>query len=499
MGAGWGKKLYIVIFLLILLLSLFPRVVEVINKNCVFGLDQGRDYLAVRDIVVNHKFTLIGPELGNGYSGISFVFHGPFYYYFLSLPFLLTGGDPYGGVVLMFLFGLGSIVLSYIIGHKLYGKMGGAIFALLMAISPPIISQSRFTWNPHLGTFFILLSFFFVMQISKSRKYIFLAALSSAFTYNFDLGIAIILGITLLFYMIIVLRIKSWKSYVLLCAGWLLGFMPMILFEFRHGFNGFYNILSYIGKPASVHQKNFALDHLNTIFYVLIDTFPRQIFINSTLAILVLAVFWGYFFLREKNTRRKQFLLFLFFIPIVVFLVFLPLKNAIYGHYLIELHIVVIAAVAYIFCAAWEKNKVIFALFLAFIICISFLGMRDAITITRADIKDFGGDNKINGLKEAVDYIYKDAHGKRFGIYEFSPAVLTDRYDYVLWWYGKKKYGYVPYTEKKGLVYLLIEVDKKKPWSYKGWLETVIKDGVVLNTHELKSGFIVQKRQFPDK
>lgn len=496
MRVEFRKKLSIILFVLIVLLSLFPRAVEVINKNYVFGLDQGRDYLAVKDIVVNHKFTLIGPELGNGYSGISFVFHGPFYYYLLSIPFLLTGGDPYGGVVLMFLFGLGSIVLSYIIGHKLYGKMGGLIFSLLMAISPPIISQSRFTWNPHIGTFFILLSFLFIMQISRSRKYIFLAALCSAFTYNFDLGIAVVLSIALLLNMIIVLRIKSWKSYVSLCAGFLLGFFPMILFEFRHGFNGFYNILNYIGKPVASHQKNFALDHLNTIFYVIIDTFPRQIFVNSTLSIGVLAVFWGYFFLHEKNTERKRFLLFLFLVPIVVFLIFLPLKNAIYGHYLIELHIVIIAVVTYIICAAWEKNKVIFAIFLAFIVYIAFLGIQNAMVITRADIKDFGGENKINGLKEVVDYIYTDAHGKRFGIYEFSPAVLTDRYDYILWWYGKKKYGYVPYTAKRGLVYLLIEVDKKKPWSYKGWLETVIKDGTVLNTYELASGFIVQKRLF---
>ncbi|OGH18803.1 MAG: hypothetical protein A3D75_01425 [Candidatus Levybacteria bacterium RIFCSPHIGHO2_02_FULL_37_18] len=499
MQMAFRKKLLFIVLIFISLLSLFPRAVEILNKNYVFGLDQGRDYLAVKKIVEDHKLTLIGPELGNGYSGISYVFHGPIYYYFLSIPFLLTGGDPYGGVVLMFLFGIGSIILSYKFGKRLYGEMGGWISALLMAISPPIISQSRFVWNPHIGTFFILLSFFYSMQISKSKKYLFLSALCSAFTYNFDLGIAAVVCISLLLYAVIVLRIKSRESYAFLAAGFLIGFLPMMLFELRHGFHGFMNIVGYIQKPALAHQRDFLLDHLQTIRYIFIDTFPKQIIVDSILGIGMIAFFFVYFLFQEKNRERKNILLFLSFLPIIVFLVFIPLKNSIYGHYLTELNIMIIVVVVYITSAAWEKSKILFAPILVFLLLITFVGVQSAITITRSDIKDFGGDNKIKGLTEVIDYIYKDAHGKKFGVYEFSPAVLTDRYDYLFMWYGKKKYGYIPYKEKKGLVYLLIEVDKSKPWSYKGWLETVIEDGVVLDTHTLASGFIVQKRMFPTK
>src|SRR3989338_5013558 len=98
MQMAFRKKLLFIVLIFISLLSLFPRAVEILNKNYVFGLDQGRDYLAVKKIVEDHKLTLIGPELGNGYSGISYVFHGPIYYYFLSIPFLLTGGDRMEGL-----------------------------------------------------------------------------------------------------------------------------------------------------------------------------------------------------------------------------------------------------------------------------------------------------------------------------------------------------------------------------------------------------------------
>ena len=40
-----------------------------------------------------------------------------------------------------------------------------------------------------------------------------------------------------------------------------------------------------------------------------------------------------------------------------------------------------------------------------------------------------------------------------------------------------------------------MEPDPSKPWSYKGWLETVIKDGKVDWTKTLPSGFVVQKRE----
>ena len=54
------------------------------------------------------------------------------------------------------------------------------------------------------------------------------------------------------------------------------------------------------------------------------------------------------------------------------------------------------------------------------------------------------------------------------------------------------------HIRRKGLVYLLIEKDTSKPWSYQGWLETVIKDGDVINTEQLTSGFIIQKRLFKE-
>jgi hypothetical protein len=116
-------------------------------------------------------------------------------------------------------------------------------------------------------------------------------------------------------------------------------------------------------------------------------------------------------------------------------------------------------------------------------------------TLYKNDFNDFGGVHKIKGKLEAIDYIYNDAKGERFGLYVFTPPVYTYAYDYLFWWYGGKKYNYVPPQEKKDIFYLLMEPDPSKPYSYNGWLETVIKTGSILETKELPSGFIIQKRK----
>jgi hypothetical protein len=116
--------------------------------------------------------------------------------------------------------------------------------------------------------------------------------------------------------------------------------------------------------------------------------------------------------------------------------------------------------------------------------------------MTIKDYPDLGGAAKIKGQEQAIDYIYKDAKGKPFGLYIFTPPVYTYPYDYLLWWYAKPKYHYFPYQEKKGTFYLLMQVDMNQPWTYKGWMETVIKTGKIIDTKTLiPSGFIVQKRQ----
>lgn len=495
------KFIYIVLFLLLLYLAIFPRATEVIAHNYVFGFDQGRDYLAAKSIVVDHKMTLIGSEWGAGSAGLTGLFHGPGYFYLLGIAFLLFGGDPYGGVVVMLLLGIVTVALSFFIGKKLIDMVGAYVFALLIALSPPLIAQSRFFWNSYPSSPLILLTYYFVYRSTLYRRSvdIFLAALFSGIIYNFQTGIAIPLVITFLLYSIFILRLRKLTQYCYLVGGYFLAFVPFVLFEIRHNFQGFRGLLSYL----FVHEKTdvtplfiqrMLSDHLGSFLYSFSDSFPKT---SLPWWVLAMALFLPtlYFWYKENDRPLRLFLVYLLALPPVAFLVFSPLRNSVYPYYLYSLTLVYLLLFAFVVSRAIRHKKP-FVLALYSVILIWFLvaGSISAQKTFTSDVKDYGGDAKIKGKIDAIDYIYRDAKTRDFNLLVFAPPIYTYPYDYLLWWHGKRRYGFIPGNEKKGTVYLLMEQDHSKPWSYKGWLETVIIDGRIEKTVTLPSGFIVQKR-----
>lgn len=487
------KILFISFVLLIVFLSLVLRSVEVLNKNYVFGFDQGRDYLAVKSIIVDHKITLIGSEIGGGYAGLTGIFHGPFYYYLLGIPFILFQGDPYGGMVLMFLFGLSAIIFGFYFGEKLFGRWGGLIAALLIAISPPLVSQSRLIWNTSPAPFFILVAFYFIYLLFKNKeRYFFLAAFFSGFTYNFDIAFAIPISFSLFIYCLFILKIRQLRKYFWLFLGFLLAFLPMIIFELRHHLLSFQNVTGYI---FSRHEKLIGKNYLNDFLFNFGDTFPRQTLIPTLLVVFVVFLSAIYFLRKEKNGFLRNFIIYLLMLPLMSFFIFFLVGNPVYSHYLFHLNLTYILIFSYAIFSAFKKKNFFLIFFLTgFLFLVILRALPDSIYTFRTNYHDAGGIAKNRGKVEAIDYIYQDAKGKNFSLFIFTPPVYTYAYDYLIWWYGEGKYHYKPAQEKKGLFYLLIEVDYSKPWSYQGWLETVIKSGTIIETKELPSGFIIQKR-----
>lgn len=494
-----------IIFLTVLLifLSLVPRSADILSGNYLFSFDQGRDYLAAKSIVVDKKLTLIGSEIGAGSAGFKGIFHGPFHYYFLAIPFILFRGDPYGGILLTFLYGITAIVLSFFLGKKVFGLHGGLITALLVAMSPPLISASRFVWNSHGAVVFILLAFYYTYAITKDlgkeKKHIFLAAFFSAFIYNFQLAIAIPMCLGLFIYVFLILHIRKIHTFLLLFMGFFFAFSPMIFFELRHNLIATRGLIEYLmDSHKTPYTMTFLLlvakDHLGTFFYNVYDTFPRLPLVTAEAVMVLIFGFTIYFLRKEKNKERKKFIIYLLLLPICNFAALFFLKNAAYVYYLLNLNFVYIFLFAYIFFSSYKKNVVLKIVVIIIFICFTIQAVKTGIRVFAYDYQDYGGTQKIKGKIDLVDYIYKDANGKRFGLFVFSPPIYTYPYDYVIWWYGVKKFGYEPDKEKKGLFYLAIEKDGSKPWSYAGWLETVIKTGTVLENKELPSGFIIQKR-----
>ncbi len=495
------KKGVLLSLIILIVIGVLARSVEVISGNFLWGFDHGREYLMTQEIVDDKNFRLIGAPLGGGSAGINGIFHGPGYFYFLAIPFIIFNGDPYGGIVMMYSFGIGTVLLSFWLAKRLFGNNFALLLTALISLSPPLISQSRAIWSPFPSTFFIVLSFIFVYLLTNKKKgklkFVLFASFFSAFIYNFELAIAVPMVISLFLYLAFLFK-RNLKPYFVASAGLILALSPMILFEIRHKFMAINGFISYITSPIKPNGPTFienAVDHWGSFLFVFSNSIPAQGLLPGLILLTVFAAMWIFVLRSEKDANLKNFIFYLTSLPFVSFTVFLLLKNTVYEYYLYHLTVVYIFVFVYIISRFKKLNmRFVFYTLVLFITACFVVTVPKYLSMIRYDLYDYGGDAKIKGKKDALDFIYSDAKGEPFNLLIFTPPVYTYPYDYLISWYAEKKYGYKPGNEKEGVFYLLIQVDSYKPWSYEGWLETVIKSGEVIFEKKLPSGFIVQKR-----
>ena len=489
------KKNFTFFLLAIVILGSIPRSIEIISGNFLFGYDQGVFFQAVKEIIVNHKLTLIGTEVGGG--GF---FQGPGWYYLLSISFYLWRGDPYGGMMLMLIVGVLTIALSVVFGRKIFDGKTALTIGFFVAVSPAIIAQSRFIWPPFVIS---LLSVFFVFFLYKilqgSGKFFLLLTFIVGLMFHFETatGATLLIQLLIISLLFFIKKMVSLKFYTLGLLSFLFTQLSLFVFDIRHDFfniKGIIKMFTNSNKEDSLlNRVDLISNHISVFRQNFLSTFQMADLIWPLL-LIVLFIGLTFYFKDKKNKKEKKWLvLYLATSPLTLFIVFIFYPSTMWEWWILELMIFYCFLFGVILTYLF-KNKLMRFLVVAIYIIFFLSFVNKTIFFYNNDFNDFGGTQKIKGKIEAIDYIYKDAKGKQFGLLVFTPPVYTYAYDYLVWWHGKRKYGYIPFQEKKDTFYLLIEQDYAKAWSYKGWLETVIKTGTILTTKELPSGFIIQKR-----
>lgn len=217
---------------LILIVSAYLRLYK-ISEYMTFLGDEGRDMLVMKHMIMDHKFTLLGPT-----ASVGGFFLGPIYYYFM-LPFVwVSHMDPSGAAVMVALFGIATVYLIYRIGRDWFDERVGLMASALYALSPVVIAYSRSSWNPNLVPFFSSLTVYFLWKSVVQNKPALL------FWIGVALGIGLQLHYLFLFlfpvvglWYLLYGRDKRWLPYYALgILGFLVGYGPFLIFELRHGF-----------------------------------------------------------------------------------------------------------------------------------------------------------------------------------------------------------------------------------------------------------------------
>lgn len=263
---------------LILCLGIFLRFWK-IQQWQHLTYDQSRDYIILKRILVDHKFTLVGPTVS-----IAPGFFLPPLYYYSLLPFIwlsrfhIVGPDIYTAI-----FGVLSIAVYYFLAKDLFGKFPALFTSFIVAINPYLIQTSRHAWNPN-TLFFYMLVFILSSEryiFGRKRKYLLLAG----FSLGWAIGLHLTAVVFLPFFGYLIYKEFKEKSvdnitFVSIFL-FLVVFLPLAIFDFRHGFPISRAGLSYLKTQNSPNGgEGVFLIQLKEVF---IDLFKMPIILLSGL------------------------------------------------------------------------------------------------------------------------------------------------------------------------------------------------------------------------
>lgn len=274
---------------LILVFAAFLRLYKIADYMTFLG-DEGRDVLVVYNIL-HGDFTFLGPT-----ASVGGFFMGPIYYYFMT-PFLwLFNYDPSGPAVMVAIFGILTVFLMYKITREFFDFKTAIFSASLYTVSPLVIAYSRSSWNPNLMPFFSLLTMYYLYKgvIKNSFKFLILSGIFLGVLFELHY-ISVFLGVSVFIYLIFssfLVKKEQIKIFLkkLLCllAGFILGILPFLLFELKHGFLNTQNLLKFALGSQNAGTNNSFLEIISNVFFRLfgrlVTTFPppEQISIKNS-------------------------------------------------------------------------------------------------------------------------------------------------------------------------------------------------------------------------
>ena len=397
-------KKELVLLLFVFLIAAFLRTYKVRDLT-TFSADQGRDALIIKKILVDYRFTLLGPK-----TSISDVHLGPIYYYLLLPFFWIFKLDPIAGSIMTIIFDLGTLLLIFYF-VKSFINPQSAIFALfLYSISLQVIEFSRIALNPFITPFFSILALFSLTQIFIKEKskffiplYLSLAVLIQLHYLNFPFIIVVTLASLVKYFFS-----KTDKKNFLL--GIFLGILiltPFIVFELRHQFFNTQALFAYFKTSTPTFNLKYSIINflnLTASYFALKGTLA--------IALTLLTTFLLTFIFFTANKKQKTIIKLL--LAVILFEIFFAsfIKENLASFYFICLQPGIFILIAIIINFLYQKMK-IFGLTFFLILIITSIARLDYHRKNGYTMPE--GWNMI-GVQKASSIIAQDVETKNFNV-----------------------------------------------------------------------------------
>ena len=397
-------------------------------------MDQGRDAVYTREILNRHQIILEGPET----SGIKGFSTGPLWYYFISIGYFIFRGHPLGAVFMLIFFNtIVSGILMWWLAKKISPPLSLAVgFSLLFFW--PFYDSSRYSFNPFLLVPLAILLIFLLTDSLGGKKYSFLlAAIPVGLAFHSEVAGAIVFFF-LYFLTCSCLTIRrkiSLRTILFSIIILSVFFLPYLVLEINTNFSQTSSLFRELNNPQGVLSgTNFRF-----ITQKFLELLKESIIPQSVLLSLIFLVAITPFFVRSCHKRifTYHFSLITFCLWLLSWLWFSSNKGWQTWHTIYLPPLLFISILLTLFTLP-RKTGVIF---------FSIIFLSQAATFKSQYSKYIYPSDDPSLLKNelaAIDWVYQKSGGKGFYVYTYLPSVLDYPYQYLFWWYGRKKYSYLP-------------------------------------------------------
>lgn len=458
--------------------------------------DQARDFSLVRDIVIDHKLTLIGTH-----SGVGGLFHGPLWLYMLIPFFILGKGNPFIFTYWYVTIPLITILIGFVVGCRLYNKVFGILVAFLLAINPILWGYINSTQAINLiPLLYIIFIYFVILYIrGKQNAFIFVVFLVGlAFQFETASAIALIPAV-LIIALLNKRHIPQLRILFYSMLAFMLSLTTFILFDLRHKFLILRATIQIFnqnqGHKDYINFLQRINDHMITMKNTYFSIFPMQSPYVIFLGIIIFLLFL--FLLTTNSTKQKTFsieFLFLFLMPAFVFLFYVFYPHPIYEEYILDLVVSIIFAWSLMLITVWKNalGKVFVSVFI--FVTVFSVGMQLRQTYFHPYIPDTSAGSYLN-QKHVTEWIWNDAKGKTFGYFVYTPETFTYGMDYLFWWESNMRKLPAPESKKLAVTYLILYPPLAHDENaHIFWIKNTIHSiGPVEKTEIFQGGIIVEK------
>jgi len=498
------EKILIVLLIIILIISGTIRFLQTKGFNSAFTYDQARDMLDLRVLGGFHDFQVSGPT--TSITGLNL---GP-YYYFLNLPaYWIGGGNPqflvYENIICFLL----TAVVIFIFFYK-RNIILGFFISIFFLTAPQLFSVTRYFWNANSVVYFIVFYFLGLWNFleNKNKLNALIFGITAGLVIQFEAAFG---SMCVAFSVLVIILNKNKINFRNYLIGLLPWFLPQLAFEVKNKFlmtKLFLGIFDgsnpILGEKTPIGQVLGM--HIKTIIPFFEGQFMLPYGVGMVLLIVALIIIFA-----NKNYRKIGIYLVSFMVFAVIY------YTAIYHH---ELKMWYLEGVRVWYCliiglavASVVKYKKIFYLLLTvFLVRSLYLTIVDQNIYIKGNGTSDDPKNMANLIRN-IDWIYKKANGNGFKAYNFVPEIYDYSTQYLYWWYGTKKYGYMPekvsysltevpdYIRMQNIFYKNTKPSENKialiyetKTTYKGWLNN-FKDYCVVDKKETDWQTVIEWRE----